>query len=62
MMYILNPIYTKNLPLFWLDISLVQKYHTPLGLSRDKIERQPSKNASLTNMYNIPYKIGPLLL
>ena len=62
MLYILNPIYTKNLPLFWLDISSVQKYRTPLGLSRDKIERQHGKNASLTPMYNIAYKIGPLLL
>ena len=61
-MYILNPIYTKNLPLFWLDISLVQKYCTPLGLSRDKIERQLGKNASLTHMYNIAFKIGSLLL
>ena len=55
---IINLAYTKNLPLFWKYIALVQKYFN-FGLSRDKTERQLGKNTSPTLMYNIAYMIEP---
>ena len=52
----------KKSTLILVEHFIGSKILIPLGLSQDKIERQPYNNASLTHMYNIVYKIGSFSL